>query len=187
MSLARRVLRLAFAGLGVLALASGGGPTPQATEYELKAALLHKFVKYVEWPAPRFADKASPIVIGVLGKDPFGETLERTFGDKKVGERGFELLRLRDISEVKRCHVLFLPDEERDQEKKVLQAVAGQSILLVGETEGFASRGGTINLYIEEKHLKFEINQEVAKEQGLAISSNLLKLAKIVKDEREGR
>jgi hypothetical protein len=184
----RGVWRAVLACLGIAVLSASGGSGSQASEYELKAALLHKFVKYVEWPTARFSDASAPIVIGVLGKDPFGEILERTFGGKKHGERPFELARLKDVEDCRRCHVLFVPQEERSQEKRLLQAVAGQSVLVVGESTGFAARGGTINFYIEdEKHLRFEINAEAAKAEGLAISSNLLKLARIVKDEREGR
>ena len=184
----RRAWRAALACFGVLVLSASGGNGSQASEYELKAALLHKFVKYVEWPTARFSDASAPIVIGVLGKDPFGEVLERTFGGKKHGERPFELVRFKDVDDGRRCHVLFVPQGERNQEKRLLQAVAGQSVLVVGESSGFAARGGTINFYIEdEKHLRFEINADAAKAEGLAISSNLLKLARIVRDEREGR
>ena len=184
----RRVWRAVLACLGVVVLSSSGGSGSQASEYELKAALLHKFVKYVEWPTARFSTASAPIVIGVLGKDPFGEILERTFGGKKHGERPFEVVRFKDVEFALRCHVLFLPQEERGQERRLLQAVAGQSVLVVGESSGFAARGATINFYIEEeKRLRFEINAEAAKAEGLAISSDLLKLARIVRDERESR
>jgi hypothetical protein len=183
----RRAWRAALACLGVVVLSSSGGSGSQASEYELKAALLHKFVKYVEWPKARFTDASAPIVIGVLGKDPFGDILERTFAGKKHGERPFELVRFKDVEHAPRCHVLFVPQEERGQEKRLLQAVAGRSVLVVGESSGFAARGATINFYIEEeKRLRFEINADAAKAEGLAISSDLLKLARIVRDEREG-
>ncbi len=181
--------RAVLGGLGftlLLAAGAGGGAGSQASEYELKAALIHKFVKYVEWPAQRFSDKSAPVVIGVFGHDPFGEILDRTLEGKKHGDRSFEILRLKDLEELGRCHILFLPEQEKGQEKRVLQATAGRGVLLVGEFEGFAAHGGAINFYIEEeKHIRFEINPEAAKDEGLTISSNLLKLARIVKDERE--
>ncbi len=170
-------------GLGLLLLSAFRAPhSNETTEHELKAALLFKFVKYVEWPAERFQDERAPIVIGVFGRDPFGTALDEILAGKKHGERSFEILRTRDTGDLGKCHMLFVPLREAGGVERISRAVEDKSVLLVGECEGFASRGGIINFYIEEeKHVRFEINLEAARREGLKISANLLKLARIVK------
>ncbi len=169
--------------LGLLLLAAFRSPhANETTEHELKAALLFKFVKYVEWPPERFQDERAPIVIGVFGRDPFGGTLDEILAGKKHGERPFEILRTRETRDLGKCHMLFVPLREADEVGGILRAVEDKSVLLIGESEGFASRGGIINFYLEEeKHVRFEINLDAARREGLKISANLLKLARIVK------
>ena len=165
-------------------LAGGGGPASGADgvdEYDLKAAFLGQFVKFVTWPEERLGEKEA-LVLGVFGQDPFGKRLEDTFQKRKDGERKVTVRRLTKLEELREVHVLFLPEREIARLKEVLAALSGANVLVVGESADFAAQGGSINFYTEEDKLRFEINPEAAKRQKLKISSDLLKLARIVKE-----
>ena len=167
--------------LGV-SLGIGGETSSQGVdEYELKAAILSKFVKLVSWPEERLPEKA-PLVIVVFGEDPFGKRLEETFGKRKEEERKITIKRVTRPEDIGDAHVVFVPRGEAEHLAEILAKVRPTGSLLVGESEGFAARGGAINFYAEGDKLRFEINTEVAKRQKLKISSDLLKLARIVKD-----
>jgi hypothetical protein len=165
--------------------ATGADTTAQAsnTEYTVKAACLFKFIGYVKWPANAFADEKTPITVAVVGPDPFGQELEKAFADKKVGGRKIEIKRFKTTADIESCHLLFVASQETPNLAKILKAVAKRSVLVVTESPGAASKGASINFCIEEKKLRFEINLEAAKRAELEISSELLKLARTVKDE----
>ena len=172
-----------WAVLGVsLAVGGGGGASTEGVdEYTLKAAILSKFVKLVNWPEERLGDKA-PLVLAVYGEDPFGKRLDEIFAKRKDDERKVVLKRLSKLEELAHAHVVFLPQGEMERLSEVLKVTQQAGVLLIGESDGFAARGGAINFYTEEDKVRFEINPEAAKRQKLKISSDLLKLARIVKD-----
>jgi hypothetical protein len=151
-------------------------------EYQLKAAFVGKFVKYVTWPVERLRESDAPLVVGVLGQDPFGDKLEAAFRNRKSDERPVLVRRFTGIDGLAEAHVLFVPERETPRLGEVLRAVKDAGLLLIGESDGFAARGGVINFYLEGDKLRFEINTESAKRQRLKVSSDLLKLARIVVD-----
>lgn len=166
---------------GILSFAHGE-PQP-APEYAVKAAFLFNFAKFVEWPNDAFADIASPLVLCVLGKDPFGDSL-RSLKGKTVNGRPLAIRYVAVIEELDRCHLLFVSSSEKPVLPKILQATKGRSILTVGDMEDFARDGGIINLVKEESRVAIEVNLEAAQRSRLKISSKLLALAKIVKPGR---
>jgi len=187
-SLLRAVVSIVLAAAAVSGVA-GAAPIENEnenennpTEYEVKAAWIFKFVKYVEWPADRFEERRSPIVIGVLGRDPFGKILDKTFAGKRHDQRPFVILRSKKVEELRRCHILFVPGSEKGRVKEIVASLKGRSVLLIGEWEGFASRGGIVNFYLKDKRVRFEINPEAAVREKLKISSKLLRVARIVKE-----
>ena len=160
------------------------------SEYEVKAEYLPLFAQFVKWPAASFADTNAPLVIGVLGDYPFGEALDQAVKNlSTVDGRKLIIQRSRNVADVKSCHVLFICKSEKDQLDQILAAVAGGggAVLTVGDTEGFAARGGIINLVLEENKVRFEINRDAATHGKLSIGSELLSLARIVatKNSRE--
>ena len=160
----------------------------RSSEYELKAAMTYKFFKYLEWPSDRFEAEDSPVVIGIYGSDPFGETIDRAFAGKRYGKRSFVLHRYKALGGIRTCHLLFVSAKEAEELPRILDAVSGRSVLIVGESEGFAASGGIINFYVRRgKVVHFEINPGAAKRERIRISSNLLKLARIVKDRKGGK
>jgi hypothetical protein len=149
-------------------------------EYEIKAAFLYNFGRYVEWPAASFHDANSPFVIGVLGKDPFGAVLDEIAGSKKVDGRRIVVRRFTAMAEYQTCHILFVAAEAAPEQKVAAMAMARSSpVLLVGEENEFNRHGGVIRLFVEENKIRFEVNVVTAKQKQLKISSKLLSLAKI--------
>src|SRR4030088_962624 len=154
-----------------------------SSEYLIKAGFIYNFAKFVEWPTAAFSQPDSPIVIGVLGTDPFGNVLDRIVEDKKIGPRGFVVKRFKwgkDLKDLKDCKILFVSGSERAHIDDILQSVKGLPILTVGETPGFAERGGVIRFTLEDNRVRFEVNVEAAHQADLNISSRLLTLAKII-------
>jgi uncharacterized protein DUF4154 len=166
-----------------------GAPSPAATqqadspsEYQVKAAFLFNFAKFVEWPADAFAGPQAPFAICVLGQDPFGPLLDAALAGKTMGSHPVSLRRIKEHSEARRCHIVFVSASEVRNYLEVIDTVRGSSVLLVGDTDGFAALGGMIEFTLEGNHVRFLINPDAAQRAGLMLSSKLLMLARIVHD-----
>lgn len=149
-------------------------------EYDVKAAFLYNFVKFVEWPAGAFRDDRSPIEICVYGTDPFGESLDGVVKGETVGGRGLVIRRpahLAGGAGFEGCHVLFIAGSERERASEVLAVVAGRPVLTVADSDGFLRAGGMINFVLDEGRVRFRINEAPAERVHLTISSKLLRLA----------
>jgi hypothetical protein len=159
------------------------GDASDSSEYLIKAGFIYNFAKFVEWPTTAFSQPDSPIVIGILGTDPFGNVLDRIVEDKKIGPRGFVVKRFKwskDLKDLKDCKILFVSTSEKAHMDDILLSVKGLPILTVGETPGFAERGGVIRFTLEDNRVRFEVNVDTAHQAELNISSRLLTLAKII-------
>lgn len=154
-------------------------------EYQLKAVFLYRFTQFVDWPAASFPTPQTPIIIGILGRDPFGTVLDAAIHGEKVHNRPLSIQRFQSFQEATNCHVLFISAAEASRLPKVLAALDGRSILTVGETEDFASRGGMIQFITERNRIHFRINLQATRAAGFEISSKLLELAEIVASKRE--
>jgi hypothetical protein len=157
-------------------------PAP-AREYQIKAVFLFNFVQFGEWPATAFPDAAAPIVIGVLGDDPFGSSLEEAVRGEAIRGRPLAIRRYRRVEEVENCQVLFISNSESSRIETILTRLNGRNILTVGDLEGFASRGGMIRFVTENKKIRFHVNLEAVRAAGLVLSSKLLRSAEIVSNE----
>ncbi len=177
-------LRLAWIAVPLLLTAAPAQDDTAAGEYEIKAAFLYNFAKFVEWPDGAFPAADSPIRLGVLGKDPFGEILDRTLKGRKVGGRGFQIERFDDVEKIKSCHIAFIPASCKDRMEAALESLKCRPVLAVGETPGFARSGGIINFFLQENKVRFEINPDAAARADLKISSKLLHLARVVREEK---
>ncbi len=162
---------------------SGQSQPPTAPEYQIKAAYLYNFAKFVEWPSPA-GELPDPIVVGVLGKDPFGPVLEETLLGKSVNGRPFVVRRFASLKALKPCQILFISSSEKGSLTEIFKGVENQGVLTVGETERFARLGGIINFTLEENKVHFEINLDAATRSGLKISSQLLKLGRVMRGGR---
>lgn len=134
----------------------------KAPEYSLKAAYLFNFAQFIEWPSNRFASAEAPIVIGVLGDDPFGAALDQAVKGKTLGARPFEIRRFKQITEVRGCHVLFVCSSEAKRVAEIVAASDKAGVLTVSDLDRFAEQGGTINFYTENNKVRFKINLSAA-------------------------
>ena len=133
----------------------------------------------MEWPTEAFSDARSPLILGILGEDPFGAALE-TIRGKVVKGRTLVIKQFLQVEDLQKCHILFISSSERDRLTHVLALAGTPNVLTVGDMDGFAGHGGVINLVKTGNKIKFEINMDAARAAGLKISSKLLKLARIV-------
>lgn len=164
--------------LGLLLAGSSYAQDAQPSEYQVKAAFIFNFAKFVEWPAGAFADAKSPLCIGVLGENPFGANLERTVQDKMLNNRAIVIKECKTLEDARKCHLLFISASEKKPLQEILEGLAGAHILTVGEAENFLKGGGMINFFREGNRFRFEINDGAAKKAGLKIDSKLLGLGK---------
>lgn len=152
-----------------------------SSEYQVKAAFLYNFTKFTDWPTNAFTNSNDPIVIGIVGDDPFGQTLDGVVRGEMVGSRPLVVKRLRTGDDLAGCQVLFLSRSEKDRLPELLGQLKARPVLTVSDISGFAELGGMVNLQLVSKTVKLEINQVVAETGGLQISAKLLKLARLVK------
>ena len=177
--LLRRVpwlLFLLFGGLSVR-------PAEEAplSEYQVKSALVLNFVRYSDWPATAFANPGSPYLVGIVGRDPFGKDLEKTFEGKTVKGRPLVIKRVSGEKEMRACHLLFVSSSERRRSRELLEKVSDAPALTVGDFPDFLDHGGMINFLIKDGSVRFEINLEPARRARLKLDANLLKVAAFVR------
>jgi uncharacterized protein DUF4154 len=178
----RLLITIALAILAGLGFEAHAQDSSVSSEYLIKAGFIYNFANLVQWPSSAFAQPDSPIVIGILGEDPFGTILDRVLEGKRVNGRAFLVKRWRSVPDLKGCHIVFVSSSELTHLADAIHLAKGMPILTIGEIPNFARRGGIINLFLEDNKVHFEVNVEAAKEADLNISSRLLALARIVQE-----
>lgn len=152
--------------------------SPQAPlEHHVKAAFLLNFIKFVEWPPDEFPDADSPISICIVGEDPFGPAIDEIVEGEVVGSRKLTVHRVA-APQPKECQVVFIGRSDKDSAKAL--AGVGPGVLTVGEGESFLRGGGIIAFVIENRRVRFNVNQTAARNAKLRLSSKLLSVAKVV-------
>jgi hypothetical protein len=172
-----------LAAVGVFALISASGISTPAQaqtveEHDAKAAFVFKLVNFVQWPR----DAPGDLVIGFIGADATGDSLQRFAYGKSINGRRIVVRRLGHDGDLKACQVIFLGASERKSTPAVLERLRGTTVLTVGESDGFGQHGGIVNLLLNEGRIRFEVNPHAAERAHLQISSRLLSLATIVAD-----
>ena len=167
-------------------LAPNGRLRAQSPEHQIKAVFLLNFAHFVEWPPQAFPDDSTPLIIGVIGSDPFGETLEDAIQGELAHGRPLTVRRYRRIAEVDTCHILFFPSSERPRWSGLRADLHARAILTVGESDGFARAGGMIEFVRDHNRIRLRINRGAAQAAGLQLSSKLLRAGELV-DERGPR
>ena len=155
--------------------------TGQASEYQVKAAYLYHFAKFVEWPADTAGKPPATLTIAVLGKSSIGAALEGISGST-VKNRRVVIVSITRVEELKGCDILFVCASERTKLDRIFASVASRPILTVSDIRGFAASGGMIGFVSAHDRIRFEINQWASQRSGLIISAQLLKLATSVID-----
>ena len=168
-----------------------GSPRASATEavdpWTVKAHFLRNFAKLVTWPKHSFHDKNSPLVIGVLGSDPFERALDDAIKGHKARGRDLRIRRLSVVDgklpskeQLSGCHLLFVSESERERLPSIFERLEGTSVMSVSDVENFASSGGVAEFVLIDAHIKFRFNRQAADIAGLHPSARLLSLAILV-------
>jgi hypothetical protein len=172
----RRWLKVAVISASVL----GGLSSTRATlleEYEVKAAFIYNFSKFIEWPTQALPKEGEPFVIGLLGRNPFHDHLKNLQKEcvqgHSIAVRSYET-----IEEVKGCHILFISQSEEKRINAIVKTLSGTQILTVSDMDGFLKNGGMICFRMNDQKVQFTINRSAMLSAGLKPSSELLKLAK---------
>jgi hypothetical protein len=176
--------------VGILALALVAGASADtkarlARAEDLKAAFLLNFAQFIEWPTNAFPDETAPFVIGILGENSFGKTLDAIAADETVRSHKIVVRYYHDLRDTTTCQILFITASESAGLDRIFELVRGRSILTVGETDAFSARDGMIRFFIVQNRLHLKINVEAAQAVQLVISSKLLRLAEIASAKRE--
>jgi hypothetical protein len=185
------------AAAGLLWLASGltwlaagamplrGAPPPHPLEYEVKAAFLFNFAKFVEWPPESFQEHGA-LTICVFGEDPFGGILESTVAGENLAGRPLRVRQVDRASALRSCQVAFISQSERERVPEILAGLRGANVLTVGESDSFAEQGGMVRFFLEANRVRFEINLDALERTRLQVSSKLLRVARVVRPESRG-
>ena len=155
------------------------------TEYEVKAAFIYNFARYIQWPKGSDANK--PFVIGVIGKDPFGFALDDAVRGQTVQGRPVAVTRFERIDDIINCDILFVCSSESGHLQQIFLTLRKAPVLTIGDMNEFAELGGMINLINENNRIRFEINPQAIGRVGLKAGSQVLRLAKIVNETRLDR
>jgi hypothetical protein len=175
-----RLITVVFVGMSLGAAAHA----QELDEYQVKAAFLYNFAKFVEWPSQAFRTPQDPMVVCVLGRNPFGNALQEAIRGKSLEGRAFALRQVTDADEANGCQILFVSAAENKRYHVLCRSLKPAGILTIGEAVGFAAGGGVINFKLEAGRVRFEINAGAAEHAQLQISSKLLSLAEIVRTEK---
>lgn len=150
-------------------------------EYQVKAAFLFNFAKFVEWPADAFTGPDDPLTICIWGNNPFDGALETNIREKTVANRTFVTRDVANAAQAGKCQIVFVSLSERKRVRLFLDAIKGRPILTVGEGEDFMASGGIINFKLDDSRVRIEIDLAAAERARLRISSKLLNLATVRK------
>lgn len=164
----------------LLCAISAAGLAAGPTEYQVKAVFLFNFSQFVDWPAQAFTDARSPLIIGVLGEDPFGAALDEAVQGETVNGRPLEVRRYQKVEDIDQCHILFINLAPDYPLADLLKRLHDRNVLTVSDAREFAQAGGVIELVTVDHKIRLQINLDAAKLSNLTISSKLLRPARIV-------
>jgi len=185
--LARALLAAGCAAGGLWLAAAGAlrAAPPRPLEYEVKAAFLFNFAKFVEWPPDAFREH-DPLTICIFGEDPFGAVLDGTLAGETLAGRPLQARRTDRPGELRSCQIVFIGQAERERVPEVLASLRGANVLTVGESDRFAEQGGMVRFFVEANRVRFEVNLDALERTRLVVSSKLLRVARVVRPESKG-
>lgn len=178
--------------LAMLWVVAAAHPPAQAQtgalgEYEVKAAFLYNFIKFIQFPPSTTPAAGTSIELCIYGDDPFGSALDKVIAGKSIDGHSLTTRRVSNASELKNCQVIFISAQDKSHVRELLESERGSGALLVGESAQFAEMGGHIQFTRDGSKVRFAINPDAAARSGLEISSKLLALASIVHDKAGAR
>jgi hypothetical protein len=179
--LARRNTVRVFMTCVVLAATVHAEPaaTSPVDEYRVKAAFVYNIARFVDWPSAAFGDAGSPVVVCVLGVDPFGSALDEALQGRTVRGRPVTIRRSQDLAAG--CHVVFIAVSEKKRVEDIIDRLGSTPVLSISEVDRFTHRGGMIGLTMEGSYVRFDVNASAANRVNLTMSGRLLALASSVR------
>lgn len=171
--------------LGLVATAALNAQNPKPTDYDVKAAYLYNFGRFVEWPEKVAATQSNSFTVCVLGQDPFGRSLDATLSGETIGGRSIVAKRIFSEEELGNCQILFLSPTDDSRLNRIIAGLDKKAVLTVSDMPQFVKRGGMIQFVLEGKKVRFEVNLTATQHAGLTLSSELLKVATAVRRDRD--
>lgn len=157
----------------------GGTQESRRREYRIKTAIIFQFARYVDWPKTAFKSEKSPFVVGVVGKNPFGDQLEslegRIINGRKIRVRSF-----RNAKEAQKAHILFLGLNRTKEIREAVKTLSGSNVLTIGDRRSAARMGGVVGFFISKKKVAYAINLDAANAGKLRFNPKLVKLASAI-------
>jgi hypothetical protein len=147
----------------------------------VEAAFLRNFAHYVTWPPHAFSDDRAPWRVCVLGADPFGAVLEKTFAGRTERGRAFELHRGASLAQLPPCHIIFVAYPTSAERRAALNELRRQSVLTVSEAPEFLEEGGVVRFQITD-YVEMSINLDQARAASLIVPTRLLEVSREVLD-----
>jgi len=161
----------------ILALSALPAKAQASREYQIKAVFLYNFAQFTEWPESAFPGEKSPIIIGIVGPDPFGPTLAETVHDETIQGHPVVIEHYAHAADIKTCHILFISQPEIRHYDDVTKIVKGKPVLTVTDTDSAASTPAIIRFVVENNKVHFRVNAEAARSANISLSSKLLRVA----------
>ncbi|MDE2450746.1 MAG: YfiR family protein [Gammaproteobacteria bacterium] len=176
-ALTGRIRAIALAMFLAAALLGGRTAAAAPSAQQVEAVFLFYFSQFVDWPPGAFSNGQAPIVIGVLGNDPFGPALDQAVAGERVNGHPILVRRLNSIGDATGCHILYISSSESRQLPQILSTLKGRSVLTVSDLDHFVRSGGMIRFALVDQHVRLLINAPAAQAAGLTLSSKLLRAA----------
>jgi hypothetical protein len=181
---ARPVARLAGVMMIMLCLLfqsslAAGDETVTASPNQVKAAFLRNFAHYVTWPTNTAEDAHAPWRIGILGADPFGEVLGKTFEGRIEQARSFVIFRADTLEKLPPCDIIYIAEKDAKKRHAALAALKGQPVLTVGDAPGFLQEGGIIRFHVGDR-VEMSVNLDQARAVSLKIPCQMLEVSREV-------
>lgn len=171
---------VAIPGL-LLAISSMRGEQPKPTEYQVQAAYLYNFGRFIDWPARVTGTPQDAFVVCIFGQDPFGNILNTTVAGESIRGKSVAVRRISNPQDAVNCRILFIGSSEEERLHQILEVSDKASVLTVSDMPQFSQRGGMIQFVKEGSRIRFEINLTATQNAGLILSSELLKVAIIIR------
>jgi YfiR/HmsC-like len=165
----------------LLVSTSAAVPPPKPNEYQVKAAYIYNFGKFVKWPAASAASQSGFFSICVLDGDPFGSVMQSTLAGQSIGGGPVIVKSITKPHDATDCRILFISSADESRLQEILSTLGQSSVLTVSDIPDFSKRGGMIQFILEGDRVRFEVNRASAEGAGLTLSSDLLKVAAAVR------
>ena len=162
---------------GLCILVAASSLASPLSEKDAKTGFLYHLAWYTRWPLPDW-DPEHPLVLGIVGTDPFGPALDALLADKRVQRHPLVVWRMQPQDDIRRCHLLFIALGAAPHLAAILDTLGDAPVLTGSDLPGFTQAGGMVYVGSVERRLVFQVNQPAVQRTGLHLSSQVLKLAK---------